>query len=238
MAYYDRIANRWHAVTGYDGGAFKRSLLNALLLDRIGGIAGRVFLELGAGNGYFMPLLVRRYSGQRLRRLVITDRSGAMLAMAQQHFAIDGAEYLRLDATRPFPFEAGAFDLVLATMVFNEIPTTGLRRTLAECHRVLAPRGQLLATVLHPDLVRSLKRRGELRSSGKGLVTMPGPKDLRVPVCARSADDYQTMLSWAGFRVARQDVRANAEVLSDKPGLRKAGNVPVAMILDCLKDAG
>ncbi len=63
MAYYDRIARRWHAVTGYHGGAFKRSFLNEPLLNRIGGIAGQAILDLGAGNGYFMPMLIRRYSG-------------------------------------------------------------------------------------------------------------------------------------------------------------------------------
>ncbi len=51
MAYYDRLAKRWHAETGYHGGSFKRSVLNDLLLDRIGSIAGRTILELGAGNG-------------------------------------------------------------------------------------------------------------------------------------------------------------------------------------------
>ncbi len=46
------------------------------------------------------------------------------------------------------------------------------------------------------------------------------------------------MLSSAGFRVARRDVQANGEVLSDEPGLREGDNIPVAVILDCLKDAG
>ncbi len=28
MAYYDRLAKRWHAETGYHGGSLKRSVLN------------------------------------------------------------------------------------------------------------------------------------------------------------------------------------------------------------------
>ncbi len=103
MAYYDRIARRWHSVTGYHGGPFKRSFLNELLLDRIGGIDSRAILELGAGNGYFMPMLIRRYSGQQRARLVITDQSGALLDLARQHFGIDGAEYLQLDRHPPIP---------------------------------------------------------------------------------------------------------------------------------------
>ncbi len=108
-------------------------------------------------------------------------------------------------------------------MVFNEIPAAGLRRAAAECHRILVQGRRLLATVLHPDFVHDLKQHGDLKVSGKGLVTMPGPEELRLPVYVRSVDEYQIILSSAGFRLIRQDVK----------GRRK---VPVAMILDCLKD--
>lgn len=72
-AYYDRIARQWHRVTGYHGGAFKRYVLNERILARIDGIDGLAILELGAGNGYFAPLLLRRFSGQQPTHLVISD---------------------------------------------------------------------------------------------------------------------------------------------------------------------
>ncbi len=53
MAYYDHIAKKWHAVTGYRGGAFKQFVLNDVLLENIPAIASQAILELGAGNGYF-----------------------------------------------------------------------------------------------------------------------------------------------------------------------------------------
>ena len=63
MAYYDHIAKHWHAATGYTGGAFKELVLNNLLLEKIASIDHCAILELGAGNGYFLPLVLRRFSG-------------------------------------------------------------------------------------------------------------------------------------------------------------------------------
>ncbi len=79
MAYYDRIAQLWHKETGIHGGAFKRYVLNAELMQCFDRIAGISILELGAGNGYFMPLVMERYSGQVPEDVWITDRPGIQL---------------------------------------------------------------------------------------------------------------------------------------------------------------
>ena len=143
MAYYDRIATSWHRATGYRGGSFKKYVLNDILIGKMAAVesrskktaavAGQSILELGAGNGYFMPLALERYSGQVPERLVITDGSSRLLAIAETHFKIPGAQYLQLDVRSPFPFEDAGFDLILATMIFNEVSTGGLRRALIEC---------------------------------------------------------------------------------------------------------
>src|SRR5713101_8065328 len=139
MPYYDHIAKKWHTLTGAHGGAFKKYALNDLVLSRISGIAGLAILELGAGNGYFMPLVLRRFSGQVASRIVITDQSELMLRLAQRSFKVAEAEYQVLDVRAPFPLGNDSFDLILANMIFNEITTPDLRRAVRECHRVLAP---------------------------------------------------------------------------------------------------
>src|SRR5262249_39465665 len=141
-SYYDRIARKWHAATGAQGGALKKFVLNDLVIGKLSGIAGLSILELGAGNGYFMPLVLRRFSGEVPARIVITDLSRALLEMAQRSFRVREAEYLTLDVRDPFPFPEGSFDLIVANMVFNEIPTAGLRTALGECHRVLSAGGR------------------------------------------------------------------------------------------------
>ena len=87
-------------------------------------IARRTILELGAGNGYFAPLMLRRFSGQIPERLLITDQSQKLLAIAQTQHRADHAEYLALDVQQPFPLDAGAFDLVLASMLLNELTSS------------------------------------------------------------------------------------------------------------------
>jgi SAM-dependent methyltransferase len=233
MAFYDRIAKAWHTATGMRGGALKQFVLNDLLIDAIRRIESRSILELGAGNGYFLPLVLRRYSGQSPARLVITDQSNGQLETARRHCRVNAAEYAQLDVRSPFPFPAETFDLVIATMVFNEVSKRGVASAIGECRRVLRVGGQFLATVIHPDFVANLNKRGELRRQPGGQLTMPGSSGMRLPVHRTSKAFYEDCLSEAGFEFTAQDVFATREVFTAKPGLKKTGNVPLALVFDC-----
>lgn len=208
-------------------------MLNDLLLDRIGHIEGQAILELGAGNGYFAPLLLRRYSGQTPARLVIGDQAQALVDIAQSTFGIGDAEYLTLDVQDVLPFEDGSFDLILATMLFNELPLSVLRQAARECHRILTPGGRLLATVVHPALVYGLAKRGALTDFGRGLFAMPSAEGLRLPVARRSVEAYRTALVECGFSVAMEDVLPDAKTLHEKPGLKLSRDTPMALLCDC-----
>lgn len=208
-------------------------MLNDLLLDQIGRIEGQAILELGAGNGYFAPLLLRRYSGQSPARLVISDQSRALLDIAQSTFGVAGAEYLTLDVQEEFPFADGSFDLILATMLFNELPLSALRHAARECHRVLAPGGRLLATVTHPAMIYQLAKKGVLTDFGRGLFAMPGAGGLRLPVARRSVKAYQTALEGCGFAVTLEDALPDTKTLREKPGLTLPRATPMALVCDC-----
>jgi SAM-dependent methyltransferase len=233
MAYYDNIAKQWHEATGYRGGAFKELVLNEVLLRRIAGIDHCSILELGAGNGYFLPLVLRRFSGQVPAAITITDQSKRLLEMAQRHFRIPAAEYATLDVRRPFPFADHQFDLILASLVFNEVATGGFQKALLECRRVLSSRGRFLMAVAHPDFVTNLRKRKLLRRTREGVLTMPGAGSLRVPVVMRSCEAYRSSLREAGFAFAEADVLPTPEVLNVKSALRKAGRVPLALVFEC-----
>jgi SAM-dependent methyltransferase len=230
-AYYDRIAKQWHHLTGYHGGPFKRYVLNDCLLARISGIAGKGILELGAGNGYFAPLLLRRFSGQLPSRLVITDQSQALLRIAEFSFHIDGAEYYALDVRDPFPFPDGSFQLVLASMLFNELTASGLEHAVKECARVLSEDGHLIATVVHPDLAHALAKKGVLTDFGRGLFAMPSAEGLRLPVSRRSIAAYREVLERSGFSVITQDVHPDEKTLREKPGLTVSARTPFGLLL-------
>ena len=111
MAYYDTIARQWHAATSYAGGAFKELVLNEILIGKLPSPGGSAILELGAGNGYFLPLVLQRFGGRSPARIVISDQSERLLGIARQQFNIPGAEYLKLDVRERFPFADAGFDL-------------------------------------------------------------------------------------------------------------------------------
>ncbi len=231
--YYDRIAKQWHRATGHHGGAFKRYVLNDRILGRIERIDELALLELGTGNGYFAPLMLRRFSGQVPGRLVISDQSPEQLAIAQSTFALDGAEYLVVDVQETLPFADASFDLILAIMLLNELPTGSLQRATQECRRVLAPRGRLIAAVPHPEFVRALAKKGALTDFGRGLFAMPGAEGLRLPVSRRATQAYRDILESAGFAVVTEDILPDEKTLHEKPGLRLPRGTPLALLLQC-----
>ncbi len=235
MANYDKIAKQWHAMTGYKGGPLKELVLNDILLDRIGSIAGRSLLEIGAGNGYFMPMVIRRYSGQTPSSIIVTDQSTAMLEIAKKNFRIQNADYRLMDAGLRFPLEDGSVDLILATMVFNEMPIGGLKNALVECHRVLSNSGVLLATVTHPDFVSDLQKRGMIKKTGGTLATMPGSGSLRLPVALRRTDEYRKALADSGFRFQEESIYPSNKVVNARPGLRNTHGLPLALLFKCNK---
>lgn len=235
MAYYDQIAQRWHKATGYKGGSFKKHVLNEILVQKMRGVSGKTILELGAGNGYFMQLALQYFSGQLPQRIVISDKSTALLSIAKTQFHISQAEYLPLDVRDTYPFEDDSFDLILATMVFNEVPTTGLKRAFRECHRVMKPDGLLLITLTHPQFIESLDRRNLLKKERNGILTMPGSEHLRLPVVPRRVKEYEQLLSKTGYIWEATDVYMTAKVLNEKPGLSNVGNKPLALVLECWK---
>jgi SAM-dependent methyltransferase len=232
VAYYDRIARRWDAITGERGGAFKRHVVNDRLLELIGDVRAHSILELGAGNGYFSRMLASR---ARCGRLVVTDASAELVDLARRKRAASGADYAVLDVGGPFPFEPRSFTVVLATMVFNEVRTADLSNALRESRRVLAPGGRLLATVLHPRFVHSLARRGQLRPAAgdRGPLTMPGAKGLRLPVVRRDREEYDALLAGACFRFEAHELLPTAKVLEEKRGAASSGKIPWALLYDC-----
>lgn len=232
-AYYDRIARQWHRVTGYHGGAFKRYVLNERILARIDGIDGLAILELGAGNGYFAPLLLRRFSGQQPTHLVISDQSQAQLDTAQSAFGIDGAEYLVLDVQDDFPLPDASVDLILALMLLNELPTSALQMALRESRRVLRPDGRLIAAVPHPAFVRALAKKGALTDFGRGLFAMPSTEGLRLPVSRRPVQGYVDVMRESGFTVETEDVYPDDMTLHEKTGLKVPRDTPLGLILEC-----
>jgi SAM-dependent methyltransferase len=177
--------------------------------------------------------MLRRFSGQAPARLLVTDQSQKLLAIAQTQHRADHAEYLALDVQQPFPLDDGAFDLVLASMLLNELTTSSLQAALQECARVLRPGGRLVAAVPHPAFVYALAKKGALTDFGRGLFAMPSAEGLRLPVSRRPVQAYLDELEAAGFSVETEEVIPDERTLREKPGLKVPRDTPLALLLDC-----
>jgi demethylmenaquinone methyltransferase/2-methoxy-6-polyprenyl-1,4-benzoquinol methylase len=106
--------------------------------------AGQRVLDLGCGTGALAVLLARK--GVQVTGV---DISPAMLDQAAQRAREEDLEDLimlrELGAVDlDVAFADGSFDAVVSTLVFSELSGDETAYTLAECWRILRPRGRLL----------------------------------------------------------------------------------------------
>ena len=141
----------------------------------VGPEPGRV-LDVGCGTGLLLRELSKRLP--QARNLTGVDAAAAMIETAQS--GCEGSpepgrqpdtrlRYLHGRAEQ-LPFDDASFDLVISTTSFDHWADQGAG--LAECHRVLVPRGRLVLTdlfslALLPTLVgaRGDRARTQLRAT-------------------------------------------------------------------------
>ncbi|MEU9862539.1 class I SAM-dependent methyltransferase [Streptomyces sp. NPDC047971] len=144
---YDSFAEAYAAET-------ENSLVNAYyerpaMLALAGDVAGRRILDAGCGSGPLSAAL-------RDRGAIVTgiDVSAGMLALARRRLGEDAALHL-VDLNDPLPFDDGAFDDVVASLVLHYLEDWG--PALAELRRVLRPGGRLIASVDHPFVAYTIQ---------------------------------------------------------------------------------
>ncbi|MEU0565411.1 class I SAM-dependent methyltransferase [Nonomuraea sp. NPDC005983] len=137
---YDSFAEAYSAET-------ENNILNAYyarpaIIALAGDVADRRILDAGCGSGPLSAAL-------RDRGAVVTgvDSSAGMLALARRRLGDDAALHV-VDLSDRLPFDDGAFDDVVASLVLHYLEDWG--PTLAEMRRVLRPGGRLIASMQHP----------------------------------------------------------------------------------------
>jgi SAM-dependent methyltransferase len=102
-------------------------------------------LDFGAGVGYSVPFFARHLPGARVTCLDVSRQS--LELGAAKHGA--AAEFRHFDGRR-IPYDAGTFDVALASCVFHHIPHAEHVALLAEIRRVLSADGLLLVFEHNP----------------------------------------------------------------------------------------
>jgi ubiquinone/menaquinone biosynthesis C-methylase UbiE len=154
----------------------------------------RQVLEIACGTGIVTKALRSALSPGA--KLVATDLSADMLAVAQEKFTPnDGVELKQADGTA-LPFSDDMFDAVVCQfgMMFYPDKEKGLR----EAYRVLAPGGRYLFSVWDNRRFNPLGR--VLDETIAGMFASDPPKFYQIPFSYARVDEIRVSLQEVGFR--------------------------------------
>ena len=130
-AFFDERAANWDDMVCPQHVARLEAIVGALDWPE----GGRV-LDVGAGNGVLLPLLV-----PRAKRVVELELSGRMLAEGRARHADEKVAFLQADVL-DLPLSRAAFDVVICNSCFPHFADQ--RRAVAEMARVLDTNGRLI----------------------------------------------------------------------------------------------
>ena len=171
--------------------------------------------------------MLKKFSGQIPSKIIISDVSKLQLEIAKKNFYIPDAEYLILDVYKKFSVQDNNIDIILSTMVYNEVTDKGLINAVGESKRILKNGGMMITTVLHPDFIIEQMKQGVIKS-GK----MIANKGIKVPVLKRSMKKYREIFEKANLKSVFEDVFGNKELYNEKPVLQKIRDIPIAVIIE------
>ncbi|MFL5942125.1 MAG: class I SAM-dependent methyltransferase [Gaiellaceae bacterium] len=138
---YDDVADAYSRALDPDGAG----LVDPVLTELIGEVAGQEVLSLACGQGQDARLLARLGAS-----VTGVDVSEEMLRRAREHEAAEphGISYLQADARDLAELADASFDGVVCHMALMDIPD--LSPTIGSVARVLRDRGWFVLSVVHP----------------------------------------------------------------------------------------
>ncbi|NEI70009.1 methyltransferase domain-containing protein [Rhizobium lusitanum] len=143
---YDAFAAAYQADN--ENNAWNAHYERPAILALAGDVAGLRVLDAGCGGGAHAAALIDRGA-----ILTGVDASAGLLEIARRR--LEGrARLILADLNEPLPFEDGAFDLVIASLVMHYLADWSL--PLAEFNRVLSESGRLVFSTHHPFMDHDL----------------------------------------------------------------------------------
>ncbi len=251
----ETFANYWNDRAGDAGEAYKRYVLDPLMLEQIGSLKGKTIIELGCGNGYLAPKLLE----QDPKQIIMMDISSYNLQHAAEKTKDERVSFVEHDATEPWKLESTSVDTIYSNMMLNEIED--IISPIQEAFRVTKNGGTFIFSVTHPawDLYEYAQEKSGNPSTkvkglggyfrrgfakflmGAGSKTNPElkekyGKEFEVEHYQRPVSDYFNALVDAGFTVDRLlEPELNEGILQHAPRFSVYADNPIGLIFYCTK---
>ena len=249
------FADYWNDRAGNEGEAYKRYVLDPIMFKLVDGFKNKVVLDLGCGNGYLAPKLLR----QSPSRIIMMDISKHNLAHARAKCTDPRVSFLQQDATEPWSVDSSSVDIVYSNMMLNEIEN--IKTPIEETFRVLRDGGAFTFSITHPawDLFvyaqekagvpsKKIKNLGGYFWRGFSKFIMSGnsrnkpelaekySQEFEVEHYHRPLADYFEQLVKAGFVVRRLlEPELTKELLHNNPRFAEYEDNPIGLIFFCTK---
>jgi len=137
-----KFAEVWDAHTKKD--ILRIKMMNKIMEEAIGNLKGKVVLDAGCGNGFFIPNLLKG----KPKKVIGIDISKWLIEIAKRKITAKNVEFYQMDLTKKLDFEDNFFDVVVSYNVLQEIKN--ISTPLREMRRVLKQNGRLVISITHP----------------------------------------------------------------------------------------
>jgi ubiquinone/menaquinone biosynthesis C-methylase UbiE len=128
---------------GPEGDKLHAKFIDPIIFELYSEWEGKSILDAGCGNGYLINKI-----GDRAKEIVCVDSSEEMLKITKKNVQNKINRFVEADLTKPFQLEKETFDVVIANMVLQYLPS--LTNFASESAKVLKKSGKLIIIIDSP----------------------------------------------------------------------------------------
>jgi ubiquinone/menaquinone biosynthesis C-methylase UbiE len=119
-------------------------LMNKIMEKAVGNLKGKIVLEAGCGDGFFIPNLLKKNP----KKVIGIDISKWLLVYAKEKIKSKKVKFYQMDLTKKLNFKNNFFDVIISYNVLQEIKD--ISTPIREMARILKKGGRLVISITHP----------------------------------------------------------------------------------------